>query len=211
WRGIALFLLIAAPWYAVILYKEGWAFVEGFIMKHNVQRFGQPLQSHGGSLVYYLPVVLLASLPHTGLFVRIFLKLKTLWKDDLQCYLLMWFAFVFVFFSLSGTKLPHYVLYGMSGMFVLMALQAGESPSRWWLAAPVGLFFAFLLALPWAIELAASRTADAYYREALALIRASAAYYVYLAVVGMVLLILIALRRIETPYKIAAAGALTVT
>ena len=37
-------------------------------------------------------------------------------------YLLLWFGFVFVFFSLSGTKLPHYVLYGMTGMFMLMAV-----------------------------------------------------------------------------------------
>src|SRR5580765_1268193 len=143
WRAILLFLAVAVPWYAVILYKEGWAFVEGFIMKHNVQRFSQPLQSHGGSLVYYFPVVIAAFLPHTGLFLRISLKLKTLWKDDLQCFLLLWFAFVFVFFSLSGTKLPHYVLYGMSGIFVLVAVRAMESHSRWWLALPAVLFLVF--------------------------------------------------------------------
>ena len=211
WRGILLFLAIAAPWYVVILQKEGWAFVQGFIMKHNVQRFSQPLQSHGGSLVYYFPVVLAASLPHTGLFLRTLLKLRSVWKNDLQCYLLLWFAFVFVFFSLSGTKLPHYVLYGMSGMFILIALQAGEAPSRWWVAVPVALFFVFLLALPWAIEQASQRTNDAYYREALALIRVSAAYYVYIGVAGVFLLWLIFQPRIEAAHKLAAAGALTVT
>ena len=211
WRGILLFFAIAAPWYVVILQKEGWAFVEGFIMKHNVQRFGQPLQSHGGSLVYYFPVVLLASLPHTGLFLRTLTKLRSMWRDDLQCYLLLWFAFVFVFFSLSGTKLPHYVLYGMSGMFVLMAVQAGENPSRWWLAVPVMLFFAFLLALPWAIHQAAQRTADAYYREALGLVRASTEYYVFMAVAAVFLLWLLFQRRVETSQQLAAAGALTVT
>jgi 4-amino-4-deoxy-L-arabinose transferase-like glycosyltransferase len=210
WRAIVLFVLIAAPWYVVILQKEGWAFVEGFVMKHNVQRFSQPLQSHGGSLVYYFPVVLLASLPHTGLFLRIFLKLKTLWQGDLQCYLLLWFAFVFVFFSLSGTKLPHYVLYGMSGIFVLMAMQASDNPSRWWLAVPVALFFAFLLALPWAIETAASRTSDAYYREALALVRFTTLYSVFVGVVAVFLLWLAFQPRIETPHKLAATGALTV-
>ena len=210
WRGIALFLLIAAPWYAIILYKEGWAFVEGFIMKHNVQRFSQPLQSHGGSLVYYFPIVLLASLPHTGLFLRMFLKVKSLWKDDLQCFLLLWFAFVFVFFSLSGTKLPHYVLYGMSGTFVLIGLQATQAPSRWWLAVPAALFFVFLLALPWAIETAASRTTDAYYREALALARFTTTYYAYVASVGVFLLWLAVQPRIEMPHKVAATGALTV-
>jgi 4-amino-4-deoxy-L-arabinose transferase-like glycosyltransferase len=209
WRGIVLFLLIAAPWYAVILYKEGWAFVDGFIMKHNVQRFGQPLQSHGGSLIYYFPVVLVATLPHTGLFVRIFLKLKALWRDDLQCFLLLWFAFVFVFFSLSGTKLPHYVLYGMSGIFILIGLQATQAPSRWWLAVPVALFFAFLLALPWAIETAGARTGDAYYREALSEVRFSTIYYVSVAAAGVFLLGLIVWPRIEMAHKLAAAGALT--
>jgi len=179
-------------------------------MKHNVQRFSQPLQSHGGSLVYYFPVVLLASLPHTGLLLRTVLKIKSLWKDDLQCYLLLWFAFVFVFFSLSGTKLPHYVLYGMTGVFVLSGLQATQAPSRWWLAVPVALFFALLLALPWAIETAAARTGDAYYREALALVRASTAYYIYVAVATAVVLWLILDPRIEAPHKLAAAGALTV-
>jgi 4-amino-4-deoxy-L-arabinose transferase-like glycosyltransferase len=210
WRGIVLFIAIAAPWYVVILQKEGWAFVEGFIMKHNVQRFSQPLQSHGGSLVYYFPVVLMAFLPHTGLFLRIFLKIKELWRDDLQCFLLLWFAFVFVFFSLSGTKLPHYVLYGMSGMFVLIGLQATQSPSRWWLAVPVVLLFAFLLALPWALDAAAARTSDAYYREALGLIRVRAAYYLYIGLAALFLLWLVLERRIEAAHKLAAAGALAV-
>jgi 4-amino-4-deoxy-L-arabinose transferase-like glycosyltransferase len=211
WRGIALFLLIAAPWYVVILNKEGWAFVEGFIMKHNVQRFSQPLQSHGGSLVYYLPVVLVAFLPHTGLFLRIFLKLKTLWKDDLQCYLLLWFAFVFAFFSLSGTKLPHYVLYGMSGMFVLIGLQATQSPSRWWLAVPVALFFALLLALPWALDTAAAKSPDGYYEMTLAdaASRLGTTYYVFVAAAGVLVLWLIAMPRIDTAHKLAAAGALS--
>jgi 4-amino-4-deoxy-L-arabinose transferase-like glycosyltransferase len=210
WKAIVLFVVIAAPWYVVILQKEGWAFIEGFVMKHNVQRFSQPLQSHGGSLLYYFPVVLLASLPHTGLFLRVFLKLKALWKDDLQCYLLLWFAFVFVFFSLSGTKLPHYVLYGMTGIFVLMAVQANESPSRWWLAVPVALFFAFLLALPWAMAIAISRTSDEYYREALALVRFTTLYSVFVGAVAVFLLWLILQPRIDTPHKLAASGALTV-
>ena len=212
WKGILLFLLIAAPWYAVILSKEGWAFVEGFFMKHNVQRFSQPLQSHGGSLVYYFPVVLVAFLPHTGLFLRIFLKLKTLWQDDLQCFLLLWFAFVFVFFSLSGTKLPHYVLYGMSGIFVLIALQATQTPSRWWLAVPVALFFAFLLALPWALHTAAAKSPDGYYEMTLAdaASRLGTAYYVCVAAAGVFVLWLVAMPRIDAAHKLAAAGALSV-
>lgn len=167
-RGLLLFAVIALPWYALILHREGWAFVQGFFLKHNVGRFGGTLQGHAGSLVYYVPVVLIASLPFTALLLRVLTRLKEVWRDDVQCYLLLWFAFVFVFFSLSGTKLPHYVLYGMTGMFILMAVYAPELRSRLWALLPVLLFFAFLLALPQLVRLALPLVPDTYYREALA-------------------------------------------
>jgi 4-amino-4-deoxy-L-arabinose transferase-like glycosyltransferase len=198
WRALLLLLAIAAPWYAVILAKEGWGFVGG------------PMQGHGGSLLYYFPIVLLLTLPFTALLAAAARHVRDIWRDDLQAYLLLWFGFVFVFFSFSGTKLPHYVLYGMSGIFVLMAVQASENPSRWWLAAPVALLFAFLLALPWAIETAASRTSDPYYREALALVRFTTLYSVFVAAVAVFLSWLVFQPRIDTPHKLAAIGALTV-
>ena len=210
-RALLLFALIALPWYAIIFYKEGWAFVEGFIFKHNIERFGQPLQGHGGSLVYYIPVVLVASMPHTGLLIKTLMKIREVWRDDLQCYLLLWFAFVFAFFSLSGTKLPHYILYGMSGMFILMAVQATGLRSRLWLLAPMLLFFGFLLALPSVVEILAARVGDAYYREVLgdAGSQFSAAYYVYAAAAAVFTTWLIAERRIDVPVKLAACGALS--
>src|SRR5258706_5271325 len=178
WRALLLFLVIAAPWYIVILLKEGRAFIDGFFLKHNVGRFSGPVSGHGGSLLYYVPVVLILSLPFTALIVPVAQRIRSIWRDDLQCYLLLWFAFVFVFFSLSWTKLPHYVLYVYTGLAILIGLQTTQAPSRWWLAVPVALFFAFLLALPWTIETAVPTTSDPYYREAVALDRASTAYYI---------------------------------
>jgi len=165
--GLLLFAVVALPWYALILHREGWAFVQGFFLKHNVGRFGGTLQGHAGSLVYYVPVVLIGSLPFTALLIRVLARLRQVWRDDLQCFLLLWFAFVFVFFSLSGTKLPHYVLYGMTGMFILMAVHAPGLRSRALALLPVLLFFLFLLALPQLVNLSLPRMPDAYYREAL--------------------------------------------
>ena len=121
-RALLLLLAIALPWYVAILLKEGRGFVEGFFLKHNVSRFSGPISGHGGSLLYYFPVVLLLSLPFTALLVPVAQRIRDVWRDDLQTYLLLWFAFVFVFFSLSGTKLPHYLLYGYTGLVLLMAL-----------------------------------------------------------------------------------------
>jgi 4-amino-4-deoxy-L-arabinose transferase-like glycosyltransferase len=209
-RALLLFALIAVPWYAIILHKEGWGFVQGFFIKHNVARFSGPLQGHAGSLLYYVPVVLVGTLPFTGCLVSALTRVKRIWRDDLQCYLLLWFVFVFLFFSLSGTKLPHYVLYGMSGMFILMAVYA--PPSRVSALLPALLWFAFLLLLPSALEWARPKVTDLYYRDALADVaqQFGPAYYVYnvaaLAIVG----ILMFDARLALRLKLTLVGALSV-
>src|SRR5438876_788786 len=166
WRALLLLLVIAAPWYVVILLKEGRGFIDGFIMKHNVGRFSGPVSGHTGSLLYYFPVVLILSLPFTALLVPLALRIRTVWRDDLQLYLLLWFAFVFVFFSLSGTKLPHYVLYGYTGLAVLMAVH-GDVEAAFWPMVPVLAFFLALLGLPYVVNYSLGHVPDAFYREVL--------------------------------------------
>ena len=168
WRALLLLVAIAAPWYAVILTKEGWGFVEGFFLRHNVGRFGGPMQGHGGSLVYYFPALVVLTLPFSALLVPVALRIREIWRDDLQFFLLLWFVFVFVFFSLSGTKLPHYLLYGLTGLVVLMAVNAEAVKSAFWALLVPLLCFVLLLFLPQIIDQAALRISDAYYREALA-------------------------------------------
>src|SRR5438105_5151133 len=163
WRALTVLVAIAAPWYALILRKEGWAFIEGFVMKHNVGRFSGPVSGHSGSLLYYFPVLLFITLPFIALLLPVALRLRDIWRDELQAYLLIWFAFVFVFFSLSGTKLPPYVLFVYTGLAVLMALRAYESGAVAWILAPVLAFFVALLLLPHAVTYVVPRIADAYY------------------------------------------------
>ena len=209
-RALLLFAVIAVPWYAIILYKEGSGFVQGFFIKHNVSRFSGPLQGHAGSLLYYIPVVLIGTLPFTACLVSVFARLKRVWRDDLQCYLLLWFAFVFLFFSLSGTKLPHYMLYGMSGMYILMAVYAPSS--RFWALAPALLWFLFLLLLPSALEWTRPHVTDTYYREAFADVgrQFGTAYYVYCAVALAVTLGFTIESRIQLSLKLTTIGAFSV-
>ena len=210
WRAIALFLVIAAPWYAAILAKEGRGFVEGFFLKHNVARFGGPLQGHGGSLLYYFPVVLLLSLPHAALIAPVLTRLRALWRDELQAYLLLWFGFVFVFFSLSGTKLPHYVLYGYTGLALLMAASGKEVRSRFWILLPALLFFVALLGLPHALAYLVPRLHDAYYRQALgtALTHFGIAYFAYFGIATALVVYAMLERRTALARKLALCGLL---
>ena len=210
--GLLLFAVIALPWYALILQREGWAFVEGFFLKHNVSRFSGPLQGHAGGLLYYFPIVLVGTLPFTGLLAPLMLRLRSIWQDDLQCYLLIWFGFVFVFFSLSGTKLPHYVLYGMTGVYILMAVYATTLRTTAWALAPGLLLFVVLLALPGIVSLAQPRIADAYYREALSDISVyfDAGYYAFAVAAVLITLWLMIERNFALPRKLIAVGLMAV-
>ena len=54
---------IAAPWYVYALHRHGQAFVDGFVMKHNVGRFTGTLEGHAGGPFYYaiaLPLIAFA-------------------------------------------------------------------------------------------------------------------------------------------------------
>ena len=181
-------------------------------MKHNVGRFSGPVSGHSGSLLYYFPVLLFITLPFTALLLPVALRLRDIWRDELQAYLLIWFAFVFVFFSLSGTKLPHYVLYGYTGLAVLMALRAYEPRAVAWTLAPVLAFFVALLLLPHAVTYVVPRIADAYYREALgaALPHFEMFYFAFFGIVTGLAVYGMLERRTALPRKLAIFGVMGV-
>ncbi len=147
-RGIGIFLLVAAPWYLLEYIDQGEKFINGFFFKHNISRFNGAMEGHYGSLVYYIPVFLIGLLPFTTLYIKVLLRIKELFKNDLYLFLILWFLFVFIFFSFSGTKLPHYVIYGYTPLFVLVALLWEESVRDFWLFLPSMLLYLLLLALP---------------------------------------------------------------
>ncbi|WP_024789470.1 glycosyltransferase family 39 protein [Lebetimonas sp. JH292] len=150
-KGIIIFLIIALPWYIAEYMQTGDKFIEGFILKHNLHRFTSPMEHHRGNYFYYIPVVLIGLIPWSSLFIAYLIKLKNLIKNDFVFFGSIWFFFVFLFFSLSGTKLPHYVIYGYTPLFIFMALMV-EKIREIYLSFPLILFILLLLALPFVLE-----------------------------------------------------------
>ena len=120
------FAVIALPWYALELHAQGGRFIEGFFMKHNVHRFTTTMLGHGGRSWYYIAVLPLLVFPFLAPLAGALLQIRAAFRDDLQRFLWCSFASVFVFFSLSSTQLPHYLLYGMTPLFLLLALYRGR-------------------------------------------------------------------------------------
>lgn len=210
--GIALFLAVALPWYVLQYLKEGDAFIAGFFFKHNVGRFQGAMEGHGGSLFYYVPVVLIGLLPYTAVLIQTLAQGTRLWRDDLSRYLLLWFALVFVLFSLSGTKLPHYVVYGYAALYILMAMNFNRLPGRGWLFLPPLLLFVFLLLLPEVIAAALPHIQDAH---AAVMLRDhadyfSAAYRLFFAAAAGLTLYFMWETRHSAQSQLLASGVITV-
>ena len=165
-RGWALLLVIALPWYAYALHRHGQAFVDGFFIRHNLARYGSVLEGHSGSVLYYLLVLPLLLLPWSALLVPLVARLRALWALPLPRFLLLWAGFVLVFFSFSGTKLPHYALYGATPLFMLIADTARQRPRRAaWLVLPVAALVAVLAGLlPELMAHTAAQVGDPLYR-----------------------------------------------
>jgi 4-amino-4-deoxy-L-arabinose transferase-like glycosyltransferase len=166
---------------------------------------------HGfdGSLFFYVPWLFGATLPHVVPLLNALRGIPRAWADDLQRFCLIWFGFVFAFFSFSGTKLPHYVFYGYTGLFIVMALQVPRLKSHALALLPATLVFAALAALPFGLEAAIPGLRDAYYREALTDIRAQfgPAYYACTALLVVGTIALMRVTSIGLPAKLLATGA----
>ena len=155
--GILIFSVITIPWYALQTAQEGRAFIDGFFLLHNIERFQGPMQGHAGSLLYYAPIILMSVFPFTAIAIVVLIRIRSYWQDQTSRFLLLWFIFVVSFFSLSGTKLPHYVLYGLPGLFVLMAKELESFKSYRWVFAPAAVIFGLLLFLSEFLGMATSK------------------------------------------------------
>jgi 4-amino-4-deoxy-L-arabinose transferase-like glycosyltransferase len=206
--GIILFFCIALPWYLLEYRDQGMAFIEGFFFKHNISRFSSSFEGHSGSLLYYVPVTILGLMPFTGLFFTVLFNLKTLLSDRVNRFLLIWFTFVFLFFSLSGTKLPHYMIYGYTPLFILMAralpmCRHPKSLALW----PLILLTA-LACFPLLVQVALQKIDDLYIR---AILEAAAGLTAenYLPVIGAAIAATSAipfLHRVSAEWKLISTG-----
>jgi 4-amino-4-deoxy-L-arabinose transferase-like glycosyltransferase len=150
--AIALFLVIVLPWYTLEYMDQGKAFIDGFFMKHNVARFSGSMEGHSGSLLYYIPVILIGVMPSTTLLIASLARFRTLIADPLSRFGLIWAGFVFVLFTFSGTKLPHYMIYGYTPLFIIMAAELARSRRPWVHAIASALLMMVLAAAPVVLE-----------------------------------------------------------
>lgn len=172
WRGLfdppawLILLGVGLPWYVWYGIESHGAFLSYFLWRENVGRLGGSLQGHGGGYAYYLGVLPLLFLPHSGALPSVAGRLRVIWATPVERFLLLWFLLVLLIFTLAGTKLPHYLLYGFPPLFLLVARHASFSPR---LAAWVGLVLPVVgAALPALAQRLSQQQGNPYLQEMLA-------------------------------------------
>jgi 4-amino-4-deoxy-L-arabinose transferase-like glycosyltransferase len=130
WPGVVLFLAMVLPWFIAVQLKNP-QFFRVFILEHNLARFGSDMYRHAQPFWYYLPVALIALLPWSLLAVIAFYDglrdAVRQWRthdrqsDSFPEFLTVWAIVPLLFFSISQSKLPGYILPAIPPFAILLA------------------------------------------------------------------------------------------
>jgi len=121
-------LAIAGPWYALVAIRNGAPFLEEFFWKHHFSRFLTSALQHQQPIWFYLPVLLAGLFPWMPLLALLFTA--RCFKDRRNQFLLAWFAWGFLFFSVSRNKLPGYLLPLLPPVAALLGIAAAEAHAQ---------------------------------------------------------------------------------
>ena len=149
--GLLVFAAITLPWFIAVSIQNP-EFAHFFFIHEHLQRFTSKIHHREGPWYYFAPLLLLGCIPWWGVF---FQSMVAAWKKPANMIstpvsmpassfqpkklLLIWAAFIFVFFSVSSSKLPSYILPIFPALALLIACYL-DTASRKTLAVSTSLF-----------------------------------------------------------------------
>jgi 4-amino-4-deoxy-L-arabinose transferase-like glycosyltransferase len=123
--AVAAFCFVALPWY-VLCARRNPDFLHAFIFRHNFERYLTLVFQHKQPFWFFGPMVLLALLPWTALLIPATQEVLRQWREKSSrespsCFIACWAVFPVLFFSLSQSKLPGYILPAIPPLGLLLA------------------------------------------------------------------------------------------
>lgn len=128
--GLPLSVAVSAIWYGPVIERNGWGFIQQFFIEHHFARYVSNKYHHPQPFYYYALIIWLLVLPWAIVLFRAIAR-KALWTSRidnsamgrLELFAAAWLIFPIAFFSISGSKLPGYILPVVPGAALLCALQ----------------------------------------------------------------------------------------
>jgi len=164
--GIIIFCLLALPWYVAVGYQTQGLWLEGFFLKHNLERYTSTMEGHRGFFLTPFLILIVGLLPFSFFVVQSVGYTWRLQKEKpfiLLC--LITILVIPAFFAFSKTILPSYPAPALPFLAVLIGIYWSEKflpgTDRKWhellalilytlvsFAIPVGVYVALLKELP---------------------------------------------------------------
>ncbi|MDQ3801820.1 MAG: glycosyltransferase family 39 protein [Acidobacteriota bacterium] len=138
--GTTLCLLVASVWYLPMYQAHGWTFIDEFFLQHHFQRYTSNKYQHPQPFWFFWFVLPLMTIPWLPFFLasirnpvrNIFYRKNaaaaaeenqklSAQRSALNTFAFAWLLVPVVFFSLSGSKLPGYVLPVLPAALILTA------------------------------------------------------------------------------------------
>ncbi len=193
--GLLLFLFITAPWFFLVM-KANPEFFERFFIYEHYTRFSTKDLGRYQPWYYFIPVLLAGMLPWT---ILMFDTLLRTWKSathigkafNSERFLMIWVVFIYVFFSVSGSKLPSYLLPMFPALALLMGKRLAEIRERvllWQLTPALLVPVATLGFAPFTAQLAKTPLQIEMYRDYATWAVVAALVILFGLISGMVLL-----------------------
>ena len=161
--GSVITVSVAAAWYAPMYSRHGYEFIDEFFLQHHFQRFTSNKYQHPQPFYFFFWVLPLMTIPWLPFFagaiisqIRLLLgKKQDAWmlaSSPLLRFAWAWLLVPLIFFSLSGSKLPGYILPAVPAAVVITSLYVYRLVSnnlkwRYSVLGLAGLTFAVLIAI----------------------------------------------------------------
>lgn len=119
WRYLLIwvmaFLVVAATWYLPVTLKHGGQFINEFFVEHHFKRYLTNTYGHPQPFYFFIFVAVAGVLPWTFFLLPAIARLRRLKPrssegDSLLTLAWLWLVIPLLFFSLSSSKLPGYLL-----------------------------------------------------------------------------------------------------
>ena len=133
-RGLVVLVVLAAPWFVLVSLRNP-EFARFFFIHEHFERYLTTEHRRTGAWWYFVPMLVAGWLPWTGILLW---RLRSGWRTaaivgngfEWARFCLVWSAFILVFFSVSGSKLPSYILPIFPATALVLGWQLQVTPAR---------------------------------------------------------------------------------
>jgi 4-amino-4-deoxy-L-arabinose transferase-like glycosyltransferase len=159
--GLPAAVIVSASWYAPVIARHGWTFIDGFFVQHHFARFVSNKYHHPQPFYFYSAIILMLAFPWTVHLIIALVKARNWqWRgadsvNIVRVFALAWLLLPIVFFSFSGSKLPGYILPSVPAVALLVADRLTVVPKTRWPLVIAGATVVFVvIALQFAMPFA---------------------------------------------------------